>query len=62
MHRRSLLRVGLLALATPLTGCGHDAPPPDDMSNLPPEVKADEEAREAQVKKGIAEREKQKKP
>lgn len=54
MTRRMVI-FGGLALTLPLLGCGGDAPPPADKSNMPADVRAEEEALEANAAKREAE-------
>ena len=59
MHRFALF-FGSILVASQLGGCGFSEPTvPEDKSNLPPEVKAEEERFEAANAKAVADRAKQ---
>ena len=58
--RKLALTLGLLVPALPLLGCSSDAVPAADKSDMPPEVRAEEEEREAALAKHKADLNKRK--
>ena len=59
MTNKFLLSLGFLVLPC-LPGCGSDATPAADKSDMPPEVRAEEEEREAALVKHKADLDKRK--